>query len=88
YRRAHTLIPGASQTNSKRAEAYALGAYPIYVDRGEGARVWDVDGNEYIDFRCGLGPITLGYAIPEVDEAVARQLVGGVVFSYAHPLEV
>ena len=88
YRRAHTLIPGASQTNSKRAEAYALGAYPIYVDRGEGARVWDVDGNEYIDYVCALGPVVLGYCVSEIDEAVRTQLGKGVIYGLLSPLEV
>ena len=88
YRRAHALIPGGSQTNSKRAEAYALGAYPIYVERGEGARVWDVDGNEYIDYVCALGPVVLGYCVPEIDEAVHAQLAKGVIYGLLSPLEV
>ena len=56
--------------------------------RGQGCRVWDLDDNVYIDFRNGLGPISLGYRYPAVEEAVRRQLDSGVVFSYAHPLEV
>jgi glutamate-1-semialdehyde 2,1-aminomutase len=61
---------------------------PCFLERGKGCRVWDVDGNEYIDFRAGLGPVTLGYAFPEVVEAVQTQAAEGFVFSYAHPLEV
>lgn len=88
YDRASTVIPMATQTHSKAPRDALRGAEPCFLVKGSGCRVWDVDGNEYIDFRCGLGPITLGYAIPEVNEAVARQLTDGVVFSYAHPLEV
>jgi len=47
-----------------------------------------MDGNEYIDFRNGLGPITLGYRFPAVDEAIRQQLESGIIFSYPHPLEV
>ena len=88
YDRANAVIPMGTQTHSKAPRDALRGAEPCFLQRGSGCRVWDVDGNEYIDFRCGLGPITLGYAIPEVNDAVARQLMDGVVFSYAHPLEV
>jgi len=56
--------------------------------QGKGCRAWDLDGNEYIDFRNGLGPITLGYCYPAVDAAVREQLEKGIVFSYPNPLEV
>ncbi|MBN9622182.1 MAG: aminotransferase class III-fold pyridoxal phosphate-dependent enzyme [Actinobacteria bacterium] len=46
---------------------------PHFIARAEGSRVWDVDGNEYIDLMCSWGPIVLGYLHPEVEEAVARQ---------------
>ncbi len=51
----------------------------VYIDRGKGGRVWDIDGNEYIDYRLGYGPIILGYADERVDEAAREgQQVGGV----------
>ncbi len=50
--------------------------------------MWDVDGNEYVDFPMALGPIILGYAEPAVDEAVRRQLADGITFTLMHPLEV
>src|SRR6201986_920053 len=46
---------------------------PHFIARAEGSRIWDVDGNEYIDMMCAWGPIVLGYQHPEVEEAVARQ---------------
>lgn len=87
YERGTMVTPMGTQTHSKAPREALRGTEPCYLERGAGCRVWDVDGNEYIDFRCGLGPITLGYAVAEINEAVARQLADGVVFSYAHPLE-
>jgi len=88
WNRAVQLIPGGSQTNSKRATAYAPGAYPIYAERAEGARIKDVDGNWYVDYVLGLGPITLGYCYPAVDEAIAEQLRKGIIYGLLSPLEV
>ncbi|MBT3346105.1 MAG: aminotransferase class III-fold pyridoxal phosphate-dependent enzyme [Gemmatimonadetes bacterium] len=88
YHRAINVIPMATQTHSKAPRQALREVEPCFLVRGEGCRVWDVDGNEYIDFRNGLGPVSLGYAYPAVNEAVARQLQDGVVFSYSHPLEV
>ena len=72
--RARRIIPGVTQTASKRPEAFAPGRFPGYIERGQGCHVWDVDGNEYIDFVMACGPITLGYCYPAVDEAIAEQL--------------
>lgn len=83
-----TLIPGASQTMSKRPESFAFGAMPIYLERGQGCYVWDIDGNRYLDFIGALGPITLGYCYPAVDEALRRQIAQGTIFSMMHPVEV
>ncbi len=88
YKEAIELMPGASQTMSKRPTSFAMGAMPIYLQRGEGCCVWDVDGNRYIDFIGALGPITLGYRYPAVDEAVRRQLDDGMIFSMMSPVEV
>jgi glutamate-1-semialdehyde 2,1-aminomutase len=82
------VTPMATQTHSKAARPQLKEQEPCYIERGEGCRVWDVDGNEYIDLRNGLGPITLGYRFAAVEDAVRRQLDSGTVFSYSHPLEV
>jgi len=50
------------------------GSYPSFLARGEGCRIWDVDGNEYIDFMCSYGPIVLGHRHPRVEEVVRKQL--------------
>ena len=86
--RAVEVIPLATQTHSKAPREELRDVEPCYLARGQGCRVFDVDGNEYIDFRNALGPITLGYRFPDVDQAVRRQLDSGIVFSYSHPLEV
>ena len=88
YDLAQQVIPLGTQTHSKAPREALRGVEPCYLVRGDGCRVWDADGNEYIDFRNGLGPITLGYRYPAVDEALKAQLESGIVFSYAHPLEV
>lgn len=62
--------------------------YPRFIERGFGSRVWDVDGNEYIDYMSALGPIILGYAHPEVTKVVIDQVQKGVLFSLENPLVV
>lgn len=88
HERALEVIPMGTQTHSKAPRTALREVEPCFLARGEGCRVWDVDDNEYIDFRCALGPIILGYRFAAVDEAVRRQLDSGMVFSYPHPLEV
>jgi glutamate-1-semialdehyde aminotransferase/spore coat polysaccharide biosynthesis protein SpsF (cytidylyltransferase family) len=86
--RSQKVIPGGAQTFSKARTQYVEGAAPIFLQRGKGCRVWDVDGNEYIDYVQGLLPNILGYANEDVDRAVADQIAQGHSFSLPHPLEV
>lgn len=88
FANAQEIIAGGSQTSSKRPGAYAFGSYPIYASRASGSRIWDIDGNEYIDYVNGLGPIVLGYCYPEVDDAIAEQLSKGIIYGLLSPLEV
>ena len=88
WQRAEGLIPAGTQTLAKGPTQFSNGIAPKYLRRGQGARVWDVDGNEYLDYNMGIGPIILGYAHPVVDEAIRRQLEDGITFSLMHPLEV
>jgi len=87
YRRALEVIPTASQTFSKSAMNYVRGASPLFAGRGEGARLWDVDGNVYIDYVLGLLPVVLGYCDPDVDKAITAQLERGITLSLATELE-
>ena len=86
--RALKTIPLGSQTFSKSKTQYPMGVSPFFIQRGKGSRVWDVDGNEYIDFINSLAAITLGYCDPDVDAAVRTQFENGVIFSLQHPLEM
>lgn len=86
--RAFKVIPSGTQTFSKGPNQWARGVSPAFLERGDGAWVWDVDGNRYLDHLMALGPIVLGYNNQAVNEAVSRQLSNGTVFSQMHRLEV
>lgn len=86
--RSSRVIPGGAQTYSKSWRQHIRGVSPIFLERGAGARVWDVDGNEYVDLVQGLLPNILGYAHPEVDRAVSERTALGHSFSLPHRLEV
>ncbi len=88
YQRATGLIPAYTQTLAKGPGQYINGIAPKYLQKGKGSHVWDVDGNEYIDYQMGIGPISLGYAYEAVDNAIREQLNDGITFSQMHPLEV
>ena len=88
YNRALGLIPSVTQTLAKGPGQWVNGIAPKYLVKGKGSHVWDADGNEYIDFMMGVGPLSLGYSYPKVDEAIKRQLEDGITFSMMHPLEV
>src|SRR5258708_4211052 len=85
--RAERVIPLGSQTFSKSRTQYPVGVSPHFISRAKGSRVWDLDGNEYIDFVNSLASVTLGYQDPDVTADVRAQLEIGVIFSLAHPLE-
>jgi len=88
YKRSLGLIPSNTQTLAKGPTQYVNGMAPKYLVKGKGSHVWDVDGNEYIDYNMGIGPLSLGYAYDKVDKAVKKQLEDGMTFSLVHPLEV
>ncbi len=85
--RALRAMPLGCQTFSKSYTQYPRGVSPYFALRGKGCTLWDLDGNEYVDFINGLAAITLGYCDPDVDLAVRSQLEDGVIFTLAHPLE-
>lgn len=88
YERALKVQKPVTQTLAKGPGQFTKGVAPKYLQRGKGSHVWDVDGNEYIDFNSAIGPISLGYAYPAVDAAIEKQLKDGITFSLMHPLEV
>lgn len=84
FEKAQNLIPGGAQASNR---PYLPGPFPNYMQKGKGAHIWDVDGNEYIDYLLGYGPIILGHAYPRVNEAVKKQLDEGMQLSRSHPVQ-
>src|ERR1700680_99706 len=85
--RALETIPLGSQTFSKSHQQYVRGAMPQFATSGDGCRVVDADGNQYIDYVLGLLPIVLGYRDPDVDNAILNQLRSGISFPLPTALE-
>lgn len=88
WERAKKRIPCVTQTLAKGPGQFVKGIAPVYVERAKGARMWDVDGNEYLDMNSAIGPISLGYGYDRVDNAIRAQLEKGITFSLMSPLEV
>ena len=86
--RALKTIPLGSQTFSKSKTQYPYGVSPYFIVNGQGSHVWDVDGNEYVDFVNSLAAVTLGYNDPDITEAVQEQLKEGIIFTLPHPIEM
>jgi glutamate-1-semialdehyde 2,1-aminomutase len=84
FERANAVSPGGVQGEGRRASPY-----PIYMTRAQGSRIWDVDGNEYVDFHSSFGAVLLGHNDPRINQAVTRAMdEHGVSFATANPLEV
>jgi glutamate-1-semialdehyde 2,1-aminomutase len=82
-------IPGMTQLLSKRPDMFSLGVWPGYFKKAQGAHVWDMDGNRYLDMSIsGIGANVLGYADPDVDEAVKDTISNGTSCSLNCPEEV
>ena len=89
WEKAKTLIPGGNMLLSKRPEMFLPDGWPAYYSRSKGARVWDLDGTEYIDMSImGIGANVLGYAHPKVDEAVRNSIGDGNLSTLNAPEEV
>jgi len=89
YRKAKTLIPGGTMLLSKRPELFLPGKWPSYFSKAKGCKVWDLDGNEYIDISImGIGTNILGYANDEVDAAVIEAVKNGNMSTLNCPEEV
>ena len=87
-KKAISLIPHQTGTFSRRSDSFVEGVFPSYAQSANGSHFTDVDGNEYLDYLCGLGPITLGYNYKPVNDAIIEQLKQGILFSLPHPVEV
>jgi len=83
YQRARRTLPGGTNSNFR-----AWGEDTIYIDRGKGGLVWDIDGNEFVDLRLGYGPVILGHGDDRVDDYVNERMRRGVSFSLTSEDEV
>ncbi len=86
FAKAQTLIPGG--VNSPVRACRSVGCDPVFITRAAGSRLWDADGNEYIDFVCSWGPMILGHNHPAVVEAVEKALANGTSYGAPTPAEV
>jgi glutamate-1-semialdehyde 2,1-aminomutase len=84
YAQAQQLLAGGVSSDARRG----VQPVPLYIDHAQGARLWDVDGNEYIDYVLGQGPLILGHSHPAILAAVKAQLDRGQVYSAQHELEI
>lgn len=83
YQRARKVLP-SGVSSAFRARQKPV---PLFIDRGSGAHLYDVDGNEYIDYALGHGPLILGHCHPAIVRAVEKQLARGSTFGCQHELE-
>ncbi len=90
YREAQTVLPAGVSSNARLWRAVCPTFMPcsIFVSRAKGSHLWDVDGNEYIDYRMGFGPVILGHSDPRIHEAVHRVDENGLIFALSHELEI
>lgn len=86
-KKSHALIPGGAHTYAKGDDQYPEQS-PGFLVRGEGCHVWDVDGNEFIEYGMGLRSVTLGHAYKPVVEAAYRQMQMGINFTRPAPIEI
>src|ERR1044072_1824357 len=86
FDKAQTLMPGG--VNSPVRAFRAVGGAPIFFERAEGSRLYDVDGNAYIDYVSSWGAVILGHAHPSITQAVTEAAQKGTSFGAPHPGEV
>lgn len=83
FKRANAVIPLGVNSNFRYA-----GENTLVIARGEGPYIWDMDGNRYIDYRLGYGPVILGHADSRVTKRIVDQLAYGNLYAHTHPLEI
>ncbi|MFT2112676.1 aminotransferase class III-fold pyridoxal phosphate-dependent enzyme [Marinomonas sp. 2405UD68-3] len=88
-KKAKNIIPGLTQLLSKRPDMFSTDVWPGYFSKAKGAKIWDLDGNEYLDMSIsGIGANILGYAVDEVDNDVINNIRNGVSSSLNCPEDV
>lgn len=86
--RARKSIPGDTQTFMKRPINFSPGHFPVYAEKGKGSKLWDIDGNIYIDYIAGLGTLSLGYDHKAISQAIKANIGRGTIFSLPTWLEI
>ncbi|HET9400509.1 MAG TPA: aminotransferase class III-fold pyridoxal phosphate-dependent enzyme, partial [Candidatus Acidoferrales bacterium] len=86
FRRAEAVLVGG--VNSPVRAFRSVGARPLVIERGEGARLFDADGNSYIDYICSWGALICGHAHPAVTAAIAEQAKRGTSYGVTNDLEI
>jgi glutamate-1-semialdehyde 2,1-aminomutase len=86
-KKSHSVIPGGGHTYAKGDDQYPILA-PGFIVRGKGSHVWDIDGNEFIEYGMGLRSVTLGHAFDPVVEAACKEMMMGSNFTRPSPIEV
>jgi glutamate-1-semialdehyde 2,1-aminomutase len=86
FARAQEIVAGGT-TQGKAPNTLIPGEYPIYVARGQGATLWDVDGNRFLDWILAYGIIVLGYCDPDVDAAAIGEIRDGFAFPLTRPVQ-
>ena len=86
FARAQQIVTGGT-TQGKAPNTLIPGEYPIYAARGQGAYLWDVDGNRFLDWILAYGIIVLGYCDPDVDAAAIREIQQGFAFPLTRPVQ-
>ncbi len=86
FEEAQALSPGGVM-GIRRPYNFIPGEYPIFLEKGYGGHIIDVDGNDYIDMLCAYGPIIMGYDESEINDAVKKQMDKGFCFSLVQPLQ-
>lgn len=90
YREAQAVLPAGVSSNARVWRAVCPTYMPcsIFVSRAKGSHLWDVDGNEYIDYRMGFGPVLLGHSDPRIHDAVHKVDENGLIYALSHELEI
>lgn len=86
YEKAQRFMPGG--VNSPVRACRAVGTVPLFIDRAKGSRIWDEDGNEFIDYVCSWGPNILGHSFEPITEAVKAACDKGLTFGACHKGEI
>ena len=86
FQKAQQYIPGG--VNSPVRACKSVGCDPLFIDKAEGSKVYDVDGNAYTDYVCSWGPMIMGHAHPDIISAVQQSAAGGTSFGAPTPMEI